>query len=191
MRTRILNFIARWCEKHGRHRTIYDRDGVTPYLERYYLLFKDRPRWFPFNITLHKILLSDLPVLHDHPWPYATLIVKGAYIEHTKYDAYIRDAGHFRIRGAKEYHWLEVPESGEACWTLFFMGKRCREWGFLKDNRWIQYQEYLDWRDSQTPKQLEAHQTHEDELTLIRQIARDSVESATREQRRKQRETNV
>ena len=60
----------------GRHRIIYDRLSNEPYLERYYLLFKDR-KWFPFNIFIHKILKSDLDDLHDHPWPYFTLILKG------------------------------------------------------------------------------------------------------------------
>jgi hypothetical protein len=153
-------------------------------MERYYLLFKDRPSWFPFNITLHKICLSDLPVLHDHPWPYATLILKGRYIEHTKYRVDERAAGHFRIRGATQYHWLEIPE-GEICWSLFFMGKRSREWGFLKDNKWIQFQEYLDWRENASVDELTAHAEQEARLTLIRPIARLMGRNAAFEQRKK------
>jgi hypothetical protein len=139
----FLIAVTNWCEKRGRHRTIYDRDGNTPYMERYYLLFKDRPKWFPFNITLHKVCLSDLPVLHDHPWPYATIILKGGYIEHTPEFRWWRGAGHFRIRKATDYHWLEVPKEGIPSWSLFFMGKRSREWGFLKDDVWIESEEYL------------------------------------------------
>lgn len=170
MRNTILNFITNWCKKHGRCRIIYDRDGTTPYMERYYLLFKDRPVWFPFNITLHKICLSDLPVLHDHPWPYATLILRGGYIEHLKYETVVRKPGHFRVRGAGQYHWLEIPE-GQECWSLFFMGKRKQEWGFLKNNEWVQHQEYIDWRDNQTPEILEAHRQHEMKLAIIRKGA--------------------
>ena len=65
----------------GRKRIIYDRQGKVAYLVRYYLFLKDRT-WFPFNFTLHKVLKSDEEVLHDHPWPYATLILKGGYYEH-------------------------------------------------------------------------------------------------------------
>lgn len=183
MRNGILNFITSWCKKHDRYRIIYDRDGTTPYMERYYLLFKNRPSWFPFNITLHKICLSDLPVLHDHPWPYAALILKGGYIEHTKYRLDARNPGSFRIRGAEQYHWLELPE-GQVCWSLFFMGKRRREWGFLKNDEWMQHQEYLDWRENATPEELQKHEEEEALLNLIRPIARLSVKNTTPEQRK-------
>ena len=66
----------------GRKRIIKDRDSNEPYLIRWYLFLKDRKN-FPFNITLHKVLKSDEPVLHNHPWSYATLILKGGYWEHT------------------------------------------------------------------------------------------------------------
>jgi hypothetical protein len=55
-----------------------DRQNDEPYLERYYLFLKDRKR-FPFNVFLHKFLKSDPDDVHDHPWPYATIILKGGY----------------------------------------------------------------------------------------------------------------
>jgi len=171
MRDKILNFITSWCIKHGRHRTIYDRDSTSPYMERYYLLFVDRPAWFPFNITLHKICRSDLPILHDHPWPYATLILKGGYVEHTTHEHFYRGPGHFRVRNAESYHWLEV-KGNEPSWSLFFMGKRKREWGFLKDGEWMQHEEYLTWRDQSTPEELEEHRKDEEFRTLCRQVVR-------------------
>jgi len=181
MRDKILNFITSFCEKHGRHRTIYDRDGVTPYMERYYLLFKDRPDWFPFNITLHKICKSDLPILHDHPWPYATIILKGGYTEHTEYERFYRGPGHIRFRKAKDYHWLEVND--EPSWSLFFMGKRCREWGFLHAGNWVHHEEYLAWRDNSTPEELEVHRKDEEFRAMVRPIVRESFKSATPEMR--------
>jgi hypothetical protein len=57
-----------------------DRVNGEPYLERYYVFLKDRKR-FPFNIFVHKFLKSDPDDVHDHPWPYATLILKGGYWE--------------------------------------------------------------------------------------------------------------
>ena len=56
--------IQKLFEKLGRRRVITDRDSKKPYLIRYYLFLKDRKN-FPFNITLHKVLVSDEPVLHD------------------------------------------------------------------------------------------------------------------------------
>lgn len=171
MRDKILNAITNWCSRHDRHRTIYDRDGVTPYMERYYLLFKDRPKWFPFNITLHKICRSDLPILHDHPWPYATIILKGGYIEHTKYERFFRGPGHIRFRSADDYHWIEVSDD-EPSWSLFFMGKRCQEWGFLKDGEWVQYEQYLAWRETRTPAELREHKIDEEFRSLCRKVVR-------------------
>jgi len=57
-----------------------DRVNGEPYLERYYVFLKDRKR-FPFNVFVHKFLKSDPDDVHDHPWPYATLILKGGYWE--------------------------------------------------------------------------------------------------------------
>lgn len=65
----IVNFFK------DRKRVIYDRDGGDPYLVRYYLFLKDR-KDFPFNLTLHKVLVSDEPVLHDHPWNWGALLLK-------------------------------------------------------------------------------------------------------------------
>lgn len=173
-RNKILKFITDWCVKHGRHRTIYDRDGVTPYMERYYLLFVNRPSWFPFNITLHKICVSDLPILHDHPWPWAALILKGGYIEHTKYERFYRGPGSFRVRSSKSYHWLELIGDVPS-WSLFFMGKRKREWGFLKDGEWIQNEDYLAWRDQSTPEELEIHRKNEESRSIRRGIIHRGV----------------
>ena len=65
----------------NRKRVIRDRDSNEPYLVRWYLFLKDRKN-FPFNVTLHKVLKSDEPVLHDHPWNWGAIILKGGYYEH-------------------------------------------------------------------------------------------------------------
>jgi len=129
-----------------RKRVIYDRQNKIPYLVRYYVFLKDR-KHFPFNITLHKILVSDLDDLHDHPWSYATLILKGGYWEHTPAGRFWRGPGHFRIRKANELHRLELPklEDGteQPCWSLFFMGKQKQEWGFIRNGEWVHNERYL------------------------------------------------
>jgi hypothetical protein len=141
MLKRIVNFFK------DRKRVIYDRQNKIPYLVRYYVFLKDRKR-FPFNITLHKILVSDLDDLHDHPWGYATLILKGGYWEHTTTGRFWRGPGHFRIRRAKDLHRLELPklEDGteQPCWSLFFMGKQKQEWGFIRDGKWVHNEQYLN-----------------------------------------------
>ena len=142
----LLNFL----EKHNRKRIILDRVAQEPYLERYYLFLKERNK-FPFNIFLHKFLKSDPDDVHDHPWPYATLILKGGYYEWTpmfdgdkKIGEIItwRGPGHFRICKATSYHRIDLNPAVTA-WTLFIPGPQKREWGFLVRNKWIHNNDYL------------------------------------------------
>ena len=129
-----------------RKRVIRDRDSNEPYLVRWYLFLKDRKN-FPFNITLHKVLVSDEPTLHDHPWSYATFIIKGGYYENTPKGRLWRGPGHFRYRSANDLHYLELAKDAEGneipCWSLFFMGKKATDWGFVKDGEWIHNKIYL------------------------------------------------
>jgi hypothetical protein len=143
----FLNFL----ERVGRKRIVMDRQNDEPYLERYYLFLKDRKR-FPFNVFLHKFLKSDPDDVHDHPWPYATLILKGGYYEWIpKFNSLgekigeermWRSPGHFRVCRATSYHRIELCE-GVDCWTMFMPGPQKREWGFLVKNKWIHNDKYL------------------------------------------------
>jgi hypothetical protein len=138
----------------GRYRVIMDRENNEPYLERYYLFLRDRSR-FPFNVFLHKFLKSDPDDVHDHPWPYATLILRGGYWEWIpQFDhrgkmigeiAKWRGPGHFRTCGANSYHRIELDPS-VVTWTLFMPGPKKRDWGFLVKNRWIQHEQYFQLR---------------------------------------------
>ena len=70
----MKNILHKLMNALGRYRLIPDRRTGADYMHRYYLLCKNR-RWFPFNVTLHKIVRSDDPIFHDHPWPYLTIIL--------------------------------------------------------------------------------------------------------------------
>jgi len=141
-----LNIFAKLMDKLGRRRVITERDSDVPYLIRYYLFLKERKN-FPFNITLHKVLVSDEPTLHDHPWSYGTLILKGGYWENTPKGRFWRGPGHFRYRDASDLHYLELEKDKEGnecpCWSLFFMGRKSGTWGFIKDGKWIHNEQYL------------------------------------------------
>lgn len=150
-------------ERLGRKRIIYDRINNEPYLERYYLFLKERER-FPFNVFLHKFLKGDPDDVHDHPWPYATLILKGGYYEWIpEFNStgikigevrHWRGPGHFRTCSASSYHRIEL-DPGVTAWTLFMPGPHTREWGFLtgKDPRtnWEHNEDYLTRRSSTSP----------------------------------------
>jgi len=149
-----MNWFLNWMEKIGRKRIIMDRVCNEPYLERYYVFLKDRT-WFPFNVFIHKFLKSDPDDVHDHPWPYATLILKGGYYEwipefNSKGEKigetrFWRGPGHFRICSSASYHRIEL-DPGITAWTCFIPGPQKREWGFLVNNRWIHSDTYLTTR---------------------------------------------
>jgi len=147
MRQAFLN----WLERIGRKRIVMDRQDNEPYLERYYVFLKDR-KIFPFNIFLHHFLKGDPDDVHDHPWSYATLILKGGYWEfipqfnsegiQTCEIGKWRGPGHFRICSANSYHRIELDPTVD-CWTLFMPGPQKREWGFLVKNKWVHNDLYL------------------------------------------------
>ena len=138
-------------ERLGRKRIVMDRQENEPYLERYYVFLKDR-KYFPFNVFIHKFLKSDPDDVHDHPWPYATIILKGGYYEWIpEFNSagekigekrMWRGPGHFRVCSATSYHRIELCE-GVDCWTMFMPGPQRREWGFLVNNKWIHNEQYL------------------------------------------------
>jgi hypothetical protein len=120
-------------------------------------LFLREREQFPFNVFLHKFLKSDPDDVHDHPWPYATLILKGGYWEWIphfdtvgrktgEYQVW-RGPGHFRISKANSFHRIELDPDITA-WTLFMPGRKCRDWGFMVQNKWIQWEQYLKQRKS-------------------------------------------
>lgn len=150
---KIKDLSLNWLERHDRKRIIMDRQCNEPLLTRYYLFLKDRKR-FPFNIFLHKFHKGDPGDVHDHPWPYFTLILAGGYYEWVpKFANGImigeiqmwRGPGHFRFCGSTSYHRIELKE-GVTPWTLFMPGPQTREWGFLVKNKWIHNDNYLEQR---------------------------------------------
>jgi len=148
---KIKDLSLNWLEQHDRKRVIMDRVDNEPYLERYYIFLKDR-KHFPFNVFLHKFLKGDPDDVHDHPWPYATLILAGGYYEWIPQfteDGNLnceirkwRGPGHFRICSPNSYHRIELKKDVTA-WTLFMPGPQRREWGFWVNNEWIHNDNYL------------------------------------------------
>lgn len=160
-----MSLFHKIMNKMGRYRLIPDRRTGADYMHRYYLFLKDRA-WFPFNVTLHKIVRSDDPIFHDHPWSYMTIVIKGGYWEHTPVknsdgklsdEKVWRGPGSIIKRSAGEYHWLEL-ENEQPVTTLFFMGTQKREWGFLIEtklgtSRWVKHNHYLEhWQTYHTQK---------------------------------------
>ena len=81
--------ILKLLEKIGRKRVVLDRGPshpeyhrAKPWMNRYYVLLRNRPKWFPFNILIHEMLADDHgDGVHNHTFPYITIILKGGYWE--------------------------------------------------------------------------------------------------------------
>lgn len=154
----MLKLLDKLMVKLDRKRLVYDRVDGELYLTRYYLFLKERTKC-PFNIFLHRFHKSDDNVFHDHPWSYATLILKGGYNEWLpQFDqqgrkigeiSVWRGPGHFRICSANSFHRIEL-DPGITAWTLFMPGPKQREWGFLVKNVWVQWEQYLQNRKATT-----------------------------------------
>ena len=104
----------------------------------------------PFNAYLHKILLSDEPTLHDHPWNWGTFIISGGYFEHTPKGTFWRGPGSWRIKKSTDFHWLELKKN-KPCKTLFWHGRKMRTWGFLTEDGWMDYRTFLENRLESRP----------------------------------------
>ncbi len=153
-------------------RTVYKADGRL-YLRRWFITPRrwlgpgNWPKllsWVPPHrrkLFLHMIRLSDARTMHDHPWPFTSLILAGKYIEYTliqgrgitKKDA---PAGTVLRNRAEHTHRLEIVKP---VWSLVFAGETYREWGFWVDDiaehpgfyHWVDWRTFLGCPNEPTP----------------------------------------
>ena len=139
-----------------RKRIIPNRANNEPYMIRHHLIFREKSGHLeqnvnvPFNAYMHKILLSDEPLLHDHPWDWGTVIISGGYYEHTPAGTFWRGPGTWRTQKSTDMHWLELKEN-KPCWTLIWHGRRTRDWGFQTDDGWMDYRTFFEHRLESRP----------------------------------------
>lgn len=116
-----------------------------PYLLRWWLI----PRNRVCNIYLHRFLRSDDDrALHDHPWPWCSVILRGRYVEHTIAAGGIQlrtehSAGSIRAHLSGAFaHRVELHDG--PVWTLFATGPRYRVWGFhCPAEGWVPWQRFV------------------------------------------------
>jgi hypothetical protein len=109
------------------------------YLQRWYLVRKPGIR----NLYLHRYMGSDDDrALHDHPWSSWSILLWGHIVE-------ITEKGEKRIwpwipkyRSATYSHRL-ILKSNRAL-TLFYTGKKTREWGFHCPKGWVHWRDFTD-----------------------------------------------
>ena len=106
----------KFLEIMGRKKIVLDRgkshpkfNEAKPWMERYYLLFRIRPKWFPFNILIHKMIGDDHgDGVHNHICPYITIILKGGYWETNSKGKFWRKPGYIGFRSADNLHRVDL-----------------------------------------------------------------------------------
>jgi len=115
----------------------------SPLMIRYVLF-----RCAAFGIYVHHFLRSDYDrALHDHPWPYVALILKGGYWE--EHDQTLDGAktrvwyGPRRVlvRQAEWRHRVILPD-GQTSWSVVLVGRRQRRWGFWLPTGWCWWRQH-------------------------------------------------
>lgn len=145
---------------------IIRRKENIPYLIRWTIIgFGIDSSWF--SIKLHNILISDEECLHNHPWAFISIILKGGYTEHTRELPWsyklskwslpvISEKNGFRVQH-KEFRagsilfrparWSHRLELKEPVWTLVFTFRKVQRWGFFTKKGWIPHWKYVENRD--------------------------------------------
>lgn len=142
--------------------------GADPFLRRWYVI-RENQRWLGLdpdrrhrvlqenqradtdrklctNIYVHQIIRSDDDrALHDHPWPWMTIILSGSYIECLplrpsepagEVVGHRREPGDCVVRLRAERPHRLVLLGDAPVITLFVTGPKLREWGFWCENGW-------------------------------------------------------
>lgn len=126
---KIKKEIIYGCESRG--------DYDKPYLIRYTLL-----KTVFLKICLHIFVRSDHDDLHDHPWPFLSVILWRGYIEQTLSNKSRKWPLMVLYRPALHLHRVQLVDDKKAV-TLVFMGKRTRNWGFLTKKGWVDWVSYF------------------------------------------------
>lgn len=164
----LVDFII-WYAK----RTPFEH--IPGYMNRWWIIpYTKFPKWWRDRVgflrwierkmpavRVHEILRSDLDrELHDHPWPFVSIILRGGYTEvRPKYDrsglytgeeAIFHGPGSILFRRSKDFHRLVLPTkmlggfpAYEVAYTLFISFAYTQKWGYLIAPKFKQrYEEY-------------------------------------------------
>jgi cold shock CspA family protein len=140
---RIVRAFLRFLNSRSCTRYIWVlRDGIPSVnLVRYYVAVTRK-----FEIYVHQFMDDDDPVLHDHPWPFVSVLLSGGYTEHDMTGgAHHRIRGSVIVRGRGFFHRVTVaPINRGRTLTLIITGPRTASWNFYdsEQKRLVAPEEY-------------------------------------------------
>lgn len=112
------------------------RADDQPYLLR---LIVFRCAWFA--VYVHWFMGDDDLCLHDHPWRFASIILRGGYWEWTDSGRRWYPPGSVLLRPPQWRHRI-VREPGRMPVTLVVAGRKRRDWGFWTHRGFIHWKRY-------------------------------------------------
>jgi hypothetical protein len=111
-----------------------DRNG-GPIFTRYKLL---KCRWF--GVYVHEFFRDDRErCLHDHPWWFVSIVLRGGYWEETASGYRWKRPGSVLVRRAKFAHRIDVDPARPLPWSLVIVGPKHRDWGFYTRTGWVKW----------------------------------------------------
>jgi len=102
-----------------------------------------------FSIYVHGIYKADEDKhMHDHPWNYTSIVLRGFFSERipdpnrpNREECLVLGPSKIVRRKAEQFHKIEQLHS-PTVYTLFFTGRRRREWGYRTEHGWIDHKTY-------------------------------------------------
>lgn len=92
-----------------------------------------------FSLRIHKFIKSDHDCLHDHPWNFLTIILKGGYFEKLENGARPwRGPGSILYRKAEHKHAVQLKDEQPSYSLFLSLGVR-RQWGFWDKGIWTHW----------------------------------------------------
>ena len=140
-----------WLRKLLSGRPHFIIGGVDdPYLLRWFVI----PRNHILNVYVHKFMRSDDDrALHDHPWWFVSIMLRGSYYEWTPTSRVMRTAPSVAFRRATHTHRVELlndadgitdgPNREFPCWTLIITGPKMRHWGFHCPKGFVPWERFV------------------------------------------------
>lgn len=136
--------------KSGARFSLFDKhvimdnvDPNLPYLTRWRIV--ETPL---FGVLLHKIHLPDADrSLHDHPWNFLSVILRGGYTEEYRpsLGSIVRERtwrpGSIHMMRRGEFH--RIKTLFEPCWTLMLVGRNHVDWGFERAGTRVHAKSYF------------------------------------------------
>jgi len=95
-----------------------------------------------FSIYIHGIYAPDQDKhLHNHPWDYKSLVLKGSYIEETNNGVNLLKFGSVTSRNGEDYHKIKTLLTNSV-YTLFIVSPAKRTWGYQVNGKCMYNEEY-------------------------------------------------